>query len=150
MDGALRDAPPPPPTGVSQAELDERWEMLLADAEQAKLAYMQQRTPVELQPHLRWYIEQDALPPVPPATQAVVNDGDSINVQMWDNSTVPGVAAVANSVLTRVTPNAVASKTIIANNANVVVHDAADAVQPGSPGRATVAAGALTKVTLTV
>lgn len=188
MDGSLRAAnPPPPPTGATQQELDDRWALLLADADAMWLAYMQQRTPKELQPHLAWYIGQNQAPPEPVPTEAVISDGDTVPVTNLDGSSANGIAHVASSVITNVTLPPVPSKVIIANGAtvpmragatvtgqatvtggtliavispataafvqnndNVVVHDAAGAVQPGSPGVAAVAASAVTAVKLSV
>jgi len=148
------DGQPLPPTGATQAELDALWDQLLADAERAKLAYMQQRVPKDLQPHLAWYISQ-TIPVDPPPTQGVVNDGDNVPVWASPSGYVlpggPARAVVVNGVLTRVDYPMAVTTAMVNSGANVVIHDTtAGATMPGSPGAAQVAAHALTRVNVAV
>jgi hypothetical protein len=129
-------------------ETNELFERLQPQALLEYQKYILSRTRHDLHALMLPLVEADPSPPA--SNQAVVTQGDSINVRMWDGSTVPGPATVTGGALTLVTPAVVATKAIVANNGNVVVHDLADAAVAGSPGRATVAAGALTKVNLTV
>lgn len=85
------------------------------------------------------------------SADVVVTDGDTVNVEQWDGSTVAGTLNIADGVITDITLAVVATKTIIANgDATVAVNDLGDTPVAGSPGVATVAGGALTKVNLTV
>jgi hypothetical protein len=178
MDGETLLAPPPPPTGATQAELDALWAKLLADSEQAQLRYMQQYTPPLLQPHLAYYIAQQPPPvsggqtvPVVGADGAaigtgvidvangvitnvqlavsglLVKNGDMLTVRAA-TKTAQGQAAYSAGAISAVT--LVAQAAIINSGDNVIVWDAAGAAQPGSPGAATVAAGLITNVRLTV
>jgi hypothetical protein len=149
-------AQPAPPTGVSQQELDERWDQLLAEADAAWLAYMQQRTPKDLQPHLAWYVEQHQAPVEPPPPDpnvATVMNGASIAIRGPGNTMIPvtpGTAFVSNSLLDRVEVSPASSAALITNGTSVNVIDAASVPVAGSPGAANVSAGAVQSVRLTV
>ena len=84
-----------------------------------------------------------------PATIAGVANGGTAPVQNSAGAAIgTGTIAVAAGVVSSVrTPATVAG---VSNGGAVVVHNLADANQAGSPGTATVAAGVLTKVNLTV
>jgi hypothetical protein len=145
---------PPPPTGVSQAELDAMWTQLLAGANDAKLTFMQRHTPAELQPHLAAYIANELEGPPPDPTQATVTNDD--NVPVWASPSGmllpggPAKAVVVNSVLTRVDMPIATTTALVNNGSNVPVQDAAGAAVAGSPGTATVASHSLSNVKLTV
>lgn len=130
-------------------EATDLYARLKPDAVAAAHSYVLDRTRADLQTIMVGLIAADLDPPPDPLITEVHN-GDTVNVRMWDASTVPATAVVAGGSLTRLDLAPIASKAIIANGASVVVHDAADANSPGSPGAATVAAGVFTKVNLTV
>lgn len=117
----------------------------IADANQ----YIMSRTPAELQALMQAQIDADLDPP-PDPTHAVVANGATLPVRLWDNSLVNGTATVAGGAVTQVAPVVVATKAIIANAAAVPVQNAAGVAQAGSPATATVTAGALSFVKLTV
>jgi len=112
------------------------------------VTYIMSRTRADLQALMAPLAAGDPMPAPPlPANQVIVSSGDAIPVK--DGSkTVNAPATVAGGVLTGAQLGS--TTTMVANAAAVVVHNLADANQAGSPGTATVAAGVLSKVNLTV
>jgi len=80
-----------------------------------------------------------------PGTQAIVANGATVAIS---GQATNGTLAVAGNAVTG--QSIPATQHVVKNGDAIVVHDAADANVPGSPGTATVAAGALSKVNLTV
>jgi len=94
----------PVPVGMSQAELNEMFAKLLADAELAKTQYLRTKCPPFLQDNLTDYLATQPVPPSGP-TQVVISNGQSIVVHALNDSNVagsPGTAVVAAGVLTKV------------------------------------------------
>lgn len=137
---------PAPPTGVTQAELDALWQVLLANANQAKLDYMYARTPAELQPHLEAYIANDT-------EDAPVKPGDPVPVWASPSGLVlqgsPGVAVVEAGALARVDLPTPTTRGYVNDGQAVAMQDAAGAAIAGASGVAVVASHSLTAVKYT-
>ena len=131
------------PTGVSAAELDAMFGGIVAAADAARTAFISTRVTPDLQPRLAEYLSATAPAPIANGQSLPLQDSFS-NVLGTVVMTVVG-GAVTKTVQT-LTPNIA----MVNNGGNVVVHNAAGANQPGSPGVAEVSGGVFNDVKLTV
>lgn len=120
--------------------VDDLYGQLQAQAEFAYQQYILTRTPSDLV----------ALMATKIAGTARITNSQNILTRLWDNSTVNTPAVVTNGAIGTIIVPTVATKAIIAHNADVVVQNAANVPVAGSPGKSTVAGGVFTKVNLTV